>query len=368
MGLALGVHFNLPIGWVQAFGVLGKARSNDSQSPSTQQGMNPFLNLMGRFVPRPKCPESVSLSDLPAKNYDSPGPSSLHVSGMIPLGTFHCFSQLPMELQLHIWTSAARQEPDDGSRIFSLALSSHRFAVTLQDVNTLYTVTSQHRPLPVVFKICSSSREAAKREYVLLPTDVATRRNERKMVYAHKIHDTLFFQRDTADIPVRHQFGAFGTEISNLGKPGHIRPEATRLFFEYLNRFRHLAVDWDIWRDFQEEEYLPLQWSRILHSLDEILIVLTIERTLLVPLFFRSITPGTVRGESASLVMSMVDENIEAFRFEFPHLKPPKIKVVAFCDGNESSHGDEAFLIEMRSFRSRFPLQVGHVRCYLLVT
>jgi hypothetical protein len=135
-----------------------------------------------------------------------------------------------------------------------------------------------------------------------------------------------------------------------------------------LNSFRHLAVDWEIWRAFQEEEYLPFQWPRVLPSLDEVLIVLTIERTLRVPLFFRSITPGTVREESASLVMSMVDENIEAFRFEFPHLQPPKIKVVAFSDGNESSHGDEAFLIEMRSFRSRFPLQVGHVRYYLLVT
>ncbi|KAH8743274.1 hypothetical protein F5882DRAFT_387782 [Hyaloscypha sp. PMI_1271] len=332
MGLALGIHFNSPIGWVPAFGVLGKARSNDLQSPSTQQGMNPFLNLMGRFVRRPTCLESVSLSDLAAKNYDSPGPSSFHVSEMIPLGTFHYFSQLPMELQLHIWTSAARQEPDDGSRIFSLAPSSHRFAFTLRDVNTLYTVTSQHRPLPVVFQICSGSREAARREYVLLPTHVATRRNERKMVYAHKIHDTIFFQSDTTTSPLRHQFGVFSTEFRNLGKPGHVRPEATRLFFENLNSFRHLAVDWEIWRAFQEEEYLPLQWPRVLPSLDEVLIVLTIERTLRVPLFFRSITPGTVREESASLVMSMVDENIEAFRFEFPHLQPPKIKVVAFSD------------------------------------
>lgn len=359
MGLALGVHFTPPSGWVPDFSVLAQLRSNSSQPSSIQQEMNPLRNLMGRFVSPPTLPESVSLSDLPPKSCDSSGASS-HVSEMVPLGAFHYFSQLPMELQLQIWTAAAKQEPLDGPRIFSLTPSSHRFAITLQDVNTLYTVTSQPRSVPVVFRVCKNSRAAAKNEYVLLPTDVATRRDERKMVYAHKIHDTLFFQKYTAtqDGLLRK---TFGTDLSNLEKPGYIRPEATRLFFEYLSGFRHIAVDWDIWWSLQGLEYLPLSWSRVLPSLDEIFIVLTIERTLRVPLFFRSIIPGTVRGASAEVVMSMVDKDIAAFRLENPNQEPPKIKVVAFSDGNQSSHGDEAFLDTMHAFWLRFPLNIRHV-------
>ncbi len=296
------------------------------------------------------------MSDLSAKNYDSDA-SAPHMSEPIPLDTRHYFPKLPVELQLQIWAAAAKQEPGDGSRVFSLTPSSHRFAITLQDVNTLYTVTCQRRPLPVVFQICKNSREAAKREYVLLPTDVATRRGERRMVYAHKIHDTMFFQKNPSHYPLLRT--TFGTEFNNLGKPGYIRPEPTRLFFQYMANFRHIAVDWDIWCAFQGFNHLPLQWPRVLPSVSEILIVLSIERTLKVPLFFRSITPGTLRGQSAAVVMSMVDENIEAFRLENPDLQPPTIKVVAFSEANESSHGDEAFLESMRTFRWGFPPNVS---------
>jgi hypothetical protein len=324
--------------------------------------MNPLRNLMGRVVSRPALPGSLAMSDLPAaKDYDSSNVSSYH-SEIAPLETHHFFSRLPVELQLQIWAAAAKQEPNDGSRVFSLTPSSHRFAITLQDVNTLYTVICQRRPLPIVFQICKNSREAAKREYILLPTDVATRRGERKMVYAHKIHDTLFFQKTPSQYGLLRT--TFGTELSNLAVPGYIRPEATRLFFEYLSSFRHIAVDWDIWWAFQGSEYLPLQWPRVLPSVSEILIVLSIERTLRVPLFFRSITPRTLRGQSADVVMSMVDENVDAFRLEHPNLQPPRIKVVAFTEANESSHGDEAFLGLMRSFRLGFPQNVRYISCY----
>jgi hypothetical protein len=348
MGLAILPELN---GWVPDFGILGQVRSNSSQSSTTQQEMSSFRNLIGRFASRPVLPESVSMSDLSAKNYD-PDASATHMSEPIPLDTRHYFPKLPVELQLQIWAAAAKQEPGDGSRVFSLTPSSHRFAITLQDVNTLYTVTCQRRPLPVVFQICKNSREAAKREYVLLPTDVATKRGERRMVYAHKIHDTMFFQKSPSHYPLLRT--TFGTELNNLGKPGYIRPEPTRLFFQYMANFRHIAVDWDIWWAFQGSNHLPLQWPRVLPSVSEILIVLSVERTLKVPLFFRSITPGTLRGQSAAVVMAMVDENIEALRLENPDLQPPTIKVVAFSEANESSHGDEAFLGSMRSFRLGF--------------
>ncbi|KAE9366855.1 hypothetical protein N431DRAFT_471887 [Stipitochalara longipes BDJ] len=359
MSLASGWHLTPPVGWVPDFGILGQVRSNSSQSSSTHQEMDPFRNILGRFISRPSLPESVSLSDLPPKDYDSSAISTPPVSETRSVGGCQYFSQLPMEIQLQIWTAAAKQEPYDGSRIFSLTPSSHRFAITLQDVNTLYTVVSQPRALPAVFQICRNSRAAAKKEYALLPTDFASRRGERKMVYAHKIHDTLFFQKQSPA-----QYGllrtTFGTDLSNLGEEGYIKPEATRLFFKHLDNFRHIAVDWDIWWAFQGFGYLPLNWPRVLPSLDEILIVLTLERTLRVPLYFRRISPGTVRGQSAEVVMSMVVENIEAFRLEFPEKEPPKIRVVAFSDGNESSHGDEAFLATMRQFRARFPPNVYH--------
>jgi hypothetical protein len=184
------------------------------------------------------------------------------------------------------------------------------------------------------------------------------------MVYAHKIHDTLFFQKNPSHYSLLRT--TFGTELSNLEVPGYIRPEATRLFFAYLNSFRHIAVDWDIWWAFQGFEYLPLQWPRVLPSVSEILIVLSIERTLRVPLFFRSITPGTLRGQSADVVMSVVDENVAAFRLEHPNLQPPRIKVVAFTEANESSHGDEDFLESMRSFRLGFPLNVRYISCHVM--
>jgi hypothetical protein len=57
--------------------------------------------------------------------------------------------------------------------------------------------------------------------------------------------------------------------------------------------------------------------------------------------------------------MAMVDENIEALRLENPDLQPPTIKVVAFSEANESSHGDEAFLGSMRSFRLGIPPNVS---------
>ncbi len=343
MGPAILPELN---GWVPDFGILGQVRSNSSQSSSIQQEMSSFRTIMGRFASRPVLPESVSMSDLPAKIYDSDA-SATHMSEPKLLDARHYFPKLPVELQLHIWAAAAKQEPGDGSRVFSLTPSSHRFAITLQDVNTLYTVTCQHRPLPVVFQICKNSREAAKREYILLPTDVATKRGERRMVYAHKIHDTVFFH-----FPSHYKLlsTTFGTELNNLGKPGYIRPEPTRLFFQYMANFRHIAVDWDIWWAFQGFNYLPLQWPRIIPSVSEILIVLSIERTLKVPLFFRSVTPCTLRGQSAAVVMSMVDENIEAFRLEHPDLQPPTVKVVAFSEANESSHGDEAFLGSMRLY------------------
>ena len=362
MSLASGWQLTPPTGWVPDFGILGQVRSNSSHSSSSQQEMEPFRNLLGRFVSRPSVPESVSLSDLPPKDYDSSATSTSQASETRSIEGCQYFSQLPVEIQLQIWTAAAKQEPHDGSRIFSLTPSSHRFAITLTDVNTLYTVVSQPRALPVVFQVCRNSRAAAKKEYALLPTDLASRRGERKMVYAHKIHDTLFFQKQPS-----LQYGllrtTFGTDISNLGKEGYIRPEATRVFLKYLDNFRHIAIDWDFWWAFQGFECLPLNWSHVLPSLDEILIVLVLERTLRVPLSFRHITPGTVRGQSADIVLSMVDENIEAFRLAYPEKEPPRIKVVAFSDGNESSHGDEAFLASMRTFRARFPPNVFHVSC-----
>lgn len=317
--------------------------------------MNPLRNFIGRFVPPPTLPETVSMSDLSAKVYDSPTPSISHVSEVVPPKL--SISQLPMEIQLQIWSALAMQEPDDGSRILCLMPSTHRFAITLQDVNTLYTVTCQPRPLPVVLQISRAAREAAKKHYVLLPTDMAAKRGGRKMLYAHRTHDTLFFHH-LAHHGLLEK--TFGTELRHLNDSAHIRSEATRLFFEQLSSFRHLAVDWNIWWAFQGYDYLPLRWSRVLPSLNEILIVLSIERTLRVPLFFRNITPGTVRRQSADLVMSMVEENIQAFRLEFPQQEPPKIRVVAFSDGNESSHGDEDFLEAMRGYRMRFPSSVYH--------
>jgi len=367
MSLDTGWHLTPPPGWVPDFGILGQVRSNSSQSSSTHQDMEPFRNLLGRFTSRPSVPESVSLSDLQPKDYNSSATSTSHASDTSSIGECRYFSQLPMEIQLQVWTAAAKQEPDGGSRIFSLTPSSHRFAITLQDVNTLYTVVSQPRALPSVFQICRNSRAAAQKEYALLPTDFASKRGQRKMVYAHKIHDTLFFYKQT---PGQFELlrKTFGTNLSNLGKEGYVRPEATRLFFKYLDNFRHVAIDWDVWWAFQGYEYLPLNWSRVLPSLDEILIVLTLERTLRVPLFFRRITPGTVRGQSAEIVMSIVDESIEAFRQCFPDEEPPRINVVAFSDGNESSHGDEAFLESMRQFRARFSSNVSHVSCRILET
>jgi len=366
MSLA-GWQLTPPSGWVPDFGILGQVRSNSSQSSSSHQEMEPFRNLLGRFTSRPPVPESVSLSDLPPKDYDGSATSASEVSETRSIEGCQYFSQLPVELQLQIWTAAAKQEPHDGPRIFSLTPSSHRFAITLQDVNTLYTVVSQARNLPVVFRICKNSRAAAKREYVLLPTDFTSRRGERKMVYAHKIHDTLFFQKQPSV-----QYGllrtTFGNDLSNLGREGYTRPEATRVFLQYLDNFRHIAIDWDFWWAYQGFECLPLNWSRVLPLLDEILIVLVLERTLKVPLSFRRITPGTLRGESAEIVLSMVDENIGAFRLEHPEKEPPRIRVVAFSDGNESSHGDEAFLVSMRALRARFQARVFQASFHTLET
>jgi 2EXR family len=317
--------------------------------------MNPLRNLVGRFALQPTLPESVSMSELSAKVYDSPGASISQASET--LTHTPSISQLPMEIQLQIWSEFAMQEPDDGSRIFCLVPSTHRFAITLKDVNTLYTVTYQRRPLPVALQVCRISREAAKKEYVLLPTDVADKRGGRKMVYAHKTHDTLFFHNDINHHGLLKE--TFGIELSNLEDSAHVMSEATRLFFQLLSSFRHLAVDWKLWWAFSRVHYLPLRWSRVLPSLDEILIVLSIERTLRVPLFFRRITHGTVRSQSADLVMSMVEENIQTFRLEFSPQQPPRVRVVAFSDGNESSHGDEDFLAAMRDSMSRLPPNVS---------
>jgi hypothetical protein len=111
-------------GW---FPDLSQVRSFSSQSSSTQQEMNPIRNLMGRIVSRPALPESLALSHLQTKDYASSNASSHH-SETIPRETHHFFSRLPVELQLQIWAAAAKQEPDDGSRVFSLTWSSHRFA------------------------------------------------------------------------------------------------------------------------------------------------------------------------------------------------------------------------------------------------
>jgi hypothetical protein len=319
--------------------------------------MTPFRFMMGSFMSQqPKQPEPLSLSDLPPKHFDSldaSAPAS-EFSETMPLGLFHYFSQLPMELQLHVWTAAARQEPDGGPRVFSTTPSSHRFAITVKDVNTLYTVTSEPRAISNVLKICKNSREAAKKEYVLWATDFATRRTgERRMIYVHRIHDTLFLQQNISQtICLR---AVFGKEFRIRIGGRYVKSEATLLFLEQLETFRHVAIDWDVWWSLQGTDSLPLLWPQILPSLTEILIVLEIPPTSKLPIVFRNITAGTVRGETANLIMSVVNQNRETFRHEFPGQRPPKIKVVAFNAGNESSSEDERVLGILKAKRMTLP-------------
>jgi hypothetical protein len=89
--------------------------------------------------------------------------------------------------------------------------------------------------------------------------------------------------------------------------------------------------------------------------LTEILIVLEILDKTRDPIVFRSITPGTVRAETAKLIWLVVNRNLEAFRLEYPGQKPPKIKVLAMTPGDESSSRDEAILEIMKAKEALFP-------------
>lgn len=147
--------------------------------------------MVNLFVSPPKPAETVLLSDLPPKPFVSSDASASQFSETTSLGTFHYSSRLPMELQLQIWNAAARQRPDGGPRIFITMPSTHHFAITIQDLKMLYTVNSKSRPLLTVLQICKNSRKAAKKEFVLWKAGPLTRR---RMVYVHRIHDTLYFQ------------------------------------------------------------------------------------------------------------------------------------------------------------------------------
>jgi hypothetical protein len=312
---------------------------------------------MGYFASQPKPPESLSLADFPAKHGDNPDGSTSHLSETMSIGSFHYFSQLPMELQLHIWTAAARQQPDGGSRIFCTLPSTHRFAFTAQDANILYTISFQKRPLSSVFQICRNSREAAKKQYVLWPTDAATPRRQRRRIYVHLIHDTLFLRQTISQAVCLR--ATFGRQSKVLIRRRYTKSEAALEFLELLQSFRHLAVDWDIWWSLQRSDSLPLLWPQTLPSLAEILIILEVPDKSKVPTVFRSITPDTVRGEAADLIWSVVKQNREAFRQDFPGLNPPKIKVLALKAGDESSSEDEKVLEIMKAKQLSFPHYFG---------
>jgi len=173
------------------------------------------------------------------------------------------------------------------------------------------------------------------------------------MIYVHRIHDTLFLQQNISQtICLR---AVFGKEFRIRIGGRYVKSEATLLFLEQLQTFRHIALDWDVWWSLQGSDCIPLLWPQILPSLTEILIVLEIPTSSKLPIVFRSITPGTVRGETVNLIMSVVNQNRETFRHQFPGQNLPKIKVVAFNSENESSSEDEKILRILKAKRMSLP-------------
>jgi hypothetical protein len=170
-----------------------------------------------------------------------------------PLTSFSLFPDLPTELQRQIWQIAIVSEAEESApRNQRIAPDPPEFKRELGgDEKIQLSIINQPHELPTLLQVCSTSRECAERIYTRWP------RYSGGYIYVDKARDIFHF----AEKEFR-RFWLLGAlharNVAHATISDHI---ALSCFKDQVNGVRHLAFDFQIWKDLQQKECRPCLYT-----------------------------------------------------------------------------------------------------------